>query len=134
MLNPIPELLTLSFFAPFLLRIAVGLIFLSLGYRHIVKERAATAAAVNERWGQLGTFFVWYLGIAEIAAGLLILLGLWTQIAAIVGAVIAIKMLFLKKRHAVLARESTLFYGLLLAVCLSLLVSGAGAFAFDLPL
>jgi|TARA_Y100000310_G_scaffold122869_2_gene121625 uncharacterized membrane protein YphA (DoxX/SURF4 family) len=134
MLNPIPELLTLGFFAPFILRVVAGLIFLSLGYRHAVKERAATTAAVNERWGQVGTFFVWYLGIAEVTAGLLILLGLWTQIGAVIGAVIAVKMLLLKRKHAVLAKESTAFYGLLLAICLSLLISGAGALAFDLPL
>jgi uncharacterized membrane protein YphA (DoxX/SURF4 family) len=135
MLNPFPEILFLDPLAPFILRTAVGIIFLLIGYSHLTKERReGIASDLRLKWGATGTFFIWVIGIAEILSGLSLILGLLTQIGALVGGIISIKLLWLRKTYTKIAPHSSAFYTLLFIVCLSLLFTGAGAFAFDLPL
>lgn len=136
MLNPFPELLVLSFIlAPFMLRLALGGLFLYAGWQHLSREkRASAASALRVEWGALGTYFIWVLGIVEVLVGLGLLLGLLTQIAALVGGLIALKLLLFRKRYPVIASGSAQFYILAIAICLSLLISGAGGLAFDVPL
>lgn len=134
MLNVFPDLLTFALLGPFVLRVTVGIILLVFAYTHLVQRREAIRMALSERWKSLGPIFVWYLGTFEAIAGVLLVIGFLTQIAALLVIVISLKMLVLKKKHAVLARHGTVAYILILAIALSLLVTGAGAFAFDLPL
>lgn len=134
MLNSFPDLLTYALLGPFLLRVTVGIILLSFAYTHLIRQREAIRMALSERWKSLGPIFVWHLGTLEIIAGVLLIVGFLTQIAALLVILISLKMLVLKRKHAVLARHSTVVYVLILAIALSLLITGAGAFAFDLPL
>lgn len=62
----------------------------------------------------------------SLIAGMLVFVGLFTQPAALVLAVISLAR--------VRDKDDRLLYLLLFAMALSLLFSGAGFFAFDLPL
>jgi len=132
MLNPFPDLLTYSFFAPTLLRFATASVFLYMAY--VVYTHRAQAAQtplpiVGAQWWVPGFTIVVYAAI-----GLALLFGYYTQWAAIFGAIAAWKEIFWGKRLQALFPFSRGMAFLLLAVCLSLLLTGAGAFAYDLPL
>lgn len=114
MLSLFPELLFLSSFAATLIRIALA-VFLAYeawnGMAHAsVPARAFAAAKIL------------------IAAALFV--GAWTQLAALGATIIFTLSLFVPRM-----RTSPLSATLLaLAMALSLIVTGAGAVAFDLPL
>lgn len=97
-----------------MLRIAAGLAFAYMAYRHSSETSALT----------------WTIAFAEAACAALLLAGLYTQAAALLGIAIFFAHALVRPVR-VLPLSSMLF---LFALCLSLLVTGAGAFAFDLPL
>jgi len=137
MLNIFPNLLFLGLLSPFLIRIALGIIFLWIGYSYLFKDREIIMKQISDRWPKISAPIVWFYGIFEIIAGIFLALGFLTQIAAIAGILISVDALFVKwlyKDLSSIAKYSKLFYMLIFAVSLSLLFSGAGAFAFDLPL
>lgn len=135
MLNPFPEILFLEPLAPFILRVTAGIIFLLIGYSHLTKERReGIASDLEVKWGVVGTYSAWIFGGAEVLVGISLILGFLTQIGAIIGGIAALKLLWFRKIYPRLAPDSSAFYTLLLAICLSLLFTGAGAFAIDLPL
>lgn len=124
----------LSLLAHLLLRLFVGGILLYLGFRHLRSERAALRAVFSEHWPRLATFSVWYMGVLEIVLGLMFIAGAFTQIAALVTIVFALKMLLFKKRFAHPSIPQPLFWLLMLGASVSLFITGAGAIAYDLPL
>jgi uncharacterized membrane protein YphA (DoxX/SURF4 family) len=132
MLNPFPEILFLSLFGPLLLRLSVGWIFLSFARKHLLHTRHATVSNTSE--GGLGTILLWTLIFIETAVGIALFVGFYTQIAALGGILLALMFLHLRRTHTLIAPHPAQHYLLILAVCLSLLVTGAGALAFDLPL
>ncbi|MDP6387914.1 MAG: DoxX family protein [Candidatus Pacebacteria bacterium] len=137
MLNTFPNLLFLGLLSPFLIRITVGLMFLWIGYSYLFKDRVTATNQVANRWPKLAISIVWFGGILEIITGFFLIAGFLTQIAAIAGVLIAIDALFVKWLYKDLnkvAKYSKMFYILMLVASLSLIFSGAGAFAFDLPL
>lgn len=135
MLNPFPDLLIFGLLAPLILRVALGIFFLAHGWQHMARERRESiASALRVSWGSLGTYFIWHLAGIEIIIGFAFLFGFLTQIAALIGIVIAIKLLLFRERYPMIALQSTTYYILVIAVCVSLLLSGAGALAIDIPL
>ncbi len=132
MLNTFPQLLVLGFFAPTLLRIAAACVFAMLAYKHWhnVEHIAQTRFPLVGS----GAWIPWVAVIVEGIVALCLLLGYHTQISAIVGLLAALKYAFWAGKYPsyfVLSRTAAL---LLAVVCLSLMLSGAGALAFDLPL
>jgi len=137
MLNIFPDLLFLQLLAPFMLRIAVGVMFVWIGYSYLFKDRVAVIAQISSKWPKIAKFSVLFGGTLEVITGIFLIVGLYTQAAAIAGALIAVDTLFGKFFYKELDKAlkySKVFYILILIVSLSLIVSGAGAFAFDLPL
>ena len=134
MLNPFPELLTFSLMAPFILRVVIGLIFLDLGVLKFKGEKA--------RWTELfrafnlkpSEFWVRVYGVIQIIGGVMLILGLWTQVAALAFVISVGIEMALEWREEALLKRNIVFYILLFAISLSLLLTGAGAFAIDLPL
>jgi uncharacterized membrane protein YphA (DoxX/SURF4 family) len=101
------------------------------------RDRHKVTEMLQQRWSSGASFFVWFGGTFDIIAGLLLIAGFLTQIAAIAGIFIALDALFVKwlyKDLDMMAKYSRPFYILTLMACLSLILSGAGAFAIDLPL
>lgn len=128
-------MLTYSFAAPTIIRLALGLTFIWFGYSKLTKDRASKIVFFESLKLKPGTFFVWFFGLIEIIAGAFLMLGYAAQIAAIVTSLISLSAFLIKhlKPESNL-KESKLTYLLLLAISLSLLLTGAGAFAFDIPL
>ena len=134
MLNTFPDLLTYSFFAPTLLRVAVALVFAYLAWHHWSARRACTGEIASFVSSSVagGLCMVYALIEALVALGLIV--GVYTQVAALVGAVITLKILVLKRSFHQTAPLSRTAYALVCVICISLLITGAGALALDLPL
>ncbi len=133
MLNLFPTIF-LSLFAHALLRVALGSIFLLLGYRHLLLHRAALIHVIRVHWPRLGGVGAWTFGISELILGGMFILGAYTQAAALVAILVSLKMLILRRRLIHPSIPQPLFYVLVIAISLSLFITGAGALAFDLPL
>ena len=134
MLNVFPDLLTFSFFAPFLLRVALGVVFLDFG-RHTLGKGRAQHGALFEALGlkQHGRY-VTILGALEIVVALMLILGFYTQIAALVAFIFSLEAYYLKGKHGAHIEHRRHLFFLTAVISFSLLFSGAGAIAFDLPL
>ncbi|MBV9159458.1 MAG: hypothetical protein JO019_02575 [Candidatus Kaiserbacteria bacterium] len=114
MLSLFPQILFLAPFSAFLIRLTLGYL---LGY---------TA------WKHLATpdWLIRVFGVLEVAVAASIILGIWTQAAALIAFVIALVWVLFPATKRI-TRSAALIS---LILCLSLLVTGAGAIAFDLPL
>ena len=131
-LNTFPELLTFGILAPLILRVVLGFIAIDLGYLKIGKEKL--------RWQKLfelihfhpGKYFVKALAYVEILGGLMLILGGYTQIVAIVFSVMFLCEAIIEYREETLEVRNLPFYVLMFAISLSLIFSGAGAFALDI--
>ena len=121
-----------GFFAPTIVRVAVGMLFIYAGLTHW-KKRDALADIKFPIIGK-GAWIVWGSILFHVAVGAMLVFGYYTQIAALLGAVGALKGLLLGSRYKEVFVFTRSTYLLIIAVCLSLLLSGAGAFAFDIPL
>jgi hypothetical protein len=117
MLNLFP----IQFLAPLaftILRLAIGILCLTLGYRRI------KSLSFSARLG----------GGVSFAIGILYILGAYTQLAAIISGLGAFLSLLPERYRPFppfFSRTTTL---LVIAVSLSLFITGGGAFAFDLPI
>ncbi len=114
MFSVFPELLWLTPLTFVLIRLSVALMFGYAAWKHVFH----------------GAPWLRALGILELVVAAGIFVGAWTQVAAAVGALTLIVWLFVGKMRP-FTRIETL---LALVMCASLVVTGAGLFAFDLPL
>ncbi len=118
-LSLFPALFTFEIFAPLLLRLVVSLYILHLGLQRYKKEY---------KWS---SFFYF------IASGLLFV-GLYTQAAAIAGILLNKFDFYVdyykNRKISPVSKEKYFLYALAGVILLSLLLTGPGAFAFDLPL
>ena len=123
--TPLPFLLDFSFYAPLLLRVALGVYVLAIGFSAKHKVDAEMPA-------ELSPLHVAYRAIF-IAAGIALVIGLYTQIAAIAVALLMLAGIT-DQRARITTELNRAELSLLLIIALSLMMTGAGAFAFDLPL
>ena len=115
-------------FALLFLRVVVAIIFVDSGRRHL-QDPAGRAAGLG-----LPVWFVWILGIAEVAGGVLFAAGVWVTIVGLLLAAVMFGAIFFK-----LFVWKTSFYGthgdgwyydlLILASTGVVLTSGPGALA-----
>ena len=132
MLNTFPHLLVLGFYAPMIIRVAVALAFFYVAYAQFGRREEIEQMSfpvVGET-----SLASWVSIIFHIIVGAMLLFGYYTQIAAILSILALIKSFILKKYYPHLIPLSRSSLLLLIAMCLSLLLSGAGALAQDLPL
>ncbi len=134
MLNPFPELLVYSMIAPFILRVVVGFIFIDLGILLFKGEKQRWILSLQTLRVPNPKIVVKIIGIIEIAGGVALLVGAYTQIAALVLALLNFIETYIEYKNPEVIKRTFVFYALIFAITLSLLFSGAGAFAFDLPL
>ncbi len=131
MLNPFP-IQFLALFAYAILRICIGFILVRFGIRHLnfTHSNPVTSTALTG-WQRLAFGSV---ATIELVLGLTFIVGFLTQIAALgTLALIAVVGLFTptRLRRHLPDRSFCLLLG---AAALSLFITGAGVFAFDLPL
>lgn len=132
MLNTFPSLLTYSFFAPTLLRVTVALTFAYIAYVQY-KRREEIAKMRVPMVGKIGGL-IWVALVIEALMALALLVGYCTQIAALLGLLLSIKHYVYAKKYPLVIPLGRADYIFIFVICLSILLTGAGAFAFDLPL
>ncbi len=135
LLNPFPELLNYSILAPTLLRWVLAFVLISIGIDMIRQtKRALFVAYFSSKEFPLAAFLPWKFGIAQIILGTFFLIGAFTQISVLISVYILVALYYIENRvERILPHDST-FYLVMIVVSLSLLLTGAGAFAVDLPL
>ena len=115
MFSIFPELLFLAPLGAFFMRAAAAAVFAAAAYNHTRKN----------------SFIPLYmLAALEMATSLSLAMGVGTQVGALGGLLIGIVWLISPRIRPYEVAMSLI----MLAVCASILVTGAGAFAFDLPL
>ncbi|MEK7609885.1 MAG: hypothetical protein AAB470_02070 [Patescibacteria group bacterium] len=122
MLASFPSLLAYESFAPFIIRVVLGVTLAYFGYRKI-KGRGQSSGSNSLMYG-----------IVEILIAVFLVIGLFTQIAALLNSVILVIKLGYKTRDKALLTDGINYYILLLTMAISLMFTGAGWLAFDLPL
>ena len=130
-----PELFNFSFVAPFVLRIALGIPLIIGGFRKIIAKEKTPQRI---------------LGGIVFLSGIFLVIGLFTQAAAIaVSLIIIVNSIIMRPKF--LTSETSVEIGstpvvrgqhprswterlIKLAIAVSLILTGPGMFAFDLPL
>ena len=120
MLNPFPDLLNFSLLVPTLLRIFLGGYFLMYSYS-LARRICVEHSFAKMRWAE------YVVLLLSCAGGALVLFGFLTQISALILSLVIAYSAFSQKRNY-------LFLLSLFVMSLSLLISGSGLFAFDIPL
>ncbi len=116
MLNPFP----LLFLAPvtyFILRVVLGFVLIHTSHRILTEATASTQRKL--------------VAVLLGGAGGLLVLGLYTQIGALLSFVITTLCFARQGTLPGLARTTLLF---MVVISFSLFITGAGSFAFDIPL
>jgi putative oxidoreductase len=131
MLNPFPGILVYSLFAPFILRLTLGFIFIRFGALALSSDKHRMSSAFEKFKLRPGNTFALVFGIIELLSGLSLVLGFYTQIGALVSGVISFIFLLSKLYGKPFIEGGFLFDFILLSIALSLLFSGAGFLAFD---
>lgn len=136
MLSVFPNLFNYSGLAPFILRVALGVIFIAHGYPKLFKNFSGTAQFFESIGLKPAKYLTIIVGISEFFGGIALILGFLTQIAAILIAItMFVAIVYVKKikfkKGLVDGYELDL---ILFASALALIFLGPGAFAIDLPL
>ena len=134
MLNPFPDLLMYSFIAPFILRVLLGLIFVDLGVLKLRSEKEGWLTSFETLGLRPADLFVSIYALLQIVGGLLLLIGLWTQVAALAFAIFSGIELYVEWKARDILKRDMVFYLLIFVISLSLLLTGAGKYAIDIPL
>ena len=133
MLSLFPQILFLAPAGITLLRIVAALYFAYIAWE-IYAQREEFERITVPIVGYLRKWMVILsVCILDIIA-VLLFLGAWTQVVALLGALALVKHLLFYRLFADISPFPKSTYVLLLCITLVLVVSGAGAFAFDLPL
>lgn len=134
MLNLFPGLLSYAMLGPFILRLVLALVFIDLGLLKFRSEKHRWLATFEALHLRPADFFVPLYAAVQILGGLMILIGLWTQGAALVLAVFTFCELYVEWSASTLLKRDFTFYLLIFCLSLSLIFTGAGAYSFDIPL
>lgn len=117
MLSAFPELLFLAPFAALLVRVSAAAVFALSAWDHFGRRTGP--------WSVLAT--------AETAVAFLLFVGLYTQLVAVVGLAVWGSLFYINLTQPLRARTEATWW-LMMVLLLSLVVTGPGPFAFDLPL
>ena len=130
-LTDFPQLFSYTFFVPTLLRVAAAFVFGGVAKTQW-RARTENQALLAPLLGTLSRSALTLLVAVEYAIAIALLVGWHTQIAAAVGVILALKYIFVRPRS--FSPLSSTAKWLLLVICLSLVVLGAGALALDIHL
>lgn len=122
MFSIFPDALAFQGFAPLIIRLVLGGTLAYFGYLKI--KGVGKSSGSNSK----------VYGITEVAIAFCIIIGLFTQLAALLNVLILIIKLGHKMQEKAFLSNGVNYYILLLAMALSLVFTGGGFFAFDLPL
>lgn len=120
MLSLFPSLLTYQMLSPLLVRLVLGAVIIHLAYKGL---RHAHLDSKNK-----------ILAYFEVLLGILLVIGLFVQGVALIVALILLIRIIGKIQKKAFLSDGINYYLILFVLALTLLVSGAGFLAFDLPL
>jgi len=115
-----PELYNFREFSPFILRVALAVIFINMGWQDVTKKNG---------WKIIN----FTLGVTKIATGFFLLIALYAQVAALFTIVLSFFKILIDLKSGE-CKHNLGYHILILVVSLSLLFTGPGAFSVDLPL
>lgn len=133
MLNPFPELLAFGLLAPFIIRICLGTIFVRHGYFKLFKNHESAIGSFKMA-GEWAKALVIAVGSIELIGGIMLLAGFLTQVVALSLAALVLVVTILKTKSDNVPGRDLGFMAFLFLTLISLIFSGAGFFAFDIPL
>ncbi len=129
MLNIFPNLLTYTLIAPLILRLVLGVFMVFMSYKKI--------KFINGSWFDGDRIQKISNGSQIVLAlsGILLIFGLFTQIASLLILTITLTAFLYKKQILKAVSEKDLMiHVFIMAISFSLMLSGAGFYAIDLPL
>jgi uncharacterized membrane protein YphA (DoxX/SURF4 family) len=130
-----PHLFDYQMLGIFMLRATLGLIFIYFWYEKVIRHRAVQLEFFTKLKLRPAKVFFWVVSSIEGIAGVFLVIGLYTQGAAIVTGTLMLLASFIKHhKPSVLPQNTTAFYIMLAVASFALLFLGPGAFAIDLPL
>lgn len=132
MLNPFP-ILYLAPFAYLLLRLFLSGLLIHLAFSHW-HYRNELKSVLRLSWFPYGAFVTYVFIVIEFAVAIFLLFGISTQYSALIIMAMSLKLIVLKRWFSHHSLPSRMFYILMFAIALSLFITGAGAFAVDLPI
>lgn len=121
-LSLFPYLLSHQQLSPFIIRIVLGVTLAYFGYRKMLGQGQSSGS--NSK-----TY-----GIVEIVVACFLIIGLWTQLAALLNAIILLIKIGFKIKEKKFLTDGVNYYVLLLTMAISLIFTGAGFLAIDYPL
>lgn len=133
MLSLFPGLLYLAPLATALIRVAAGLTLLYVAY-DLMAARGEIASTKFIIAGRVPQWLVLFGALVIFVASVLLIIGLYTQAAAIIGILFGLKDMVFARKYPNVMPLAAGTGALLFIMSVSLLLSGAGAFAFDLSL
>lgn len=129
-----PGLFFLTPFSATLLRIVAAYAFLYMANSMVqTREKIANLRDIP-LVGSMSPWMIWVSATITAIVGALLAIGLYTQVAAILGLIISLKHCLGMYWYPSIMPLSRGTYALLFVICISLLITGAGQIAFDLPL
>lgn len=134
MLNTFPSLLIYSPVAPFILRVVLGLILIDLGILKFRAERADWIRSFEALSLKPARVLLPIYALMQIVGGALLIIGLYTQLAALAFAIFLGIELYIEYKEKNILKRDLVFFLLTFSIALSLLFTGAGAYAVDIPL
>jgi len=120
MLSLFPSLLTYDQAGPLIIRLALGITLAYFGYEKLIKKGTSSGSNAKS------------YGAVEIIIAIFLVIGLFTQLAALLNAIILVIKLGFKARDGKLFSDGINYYVLLLAMAIALIFMGPGFFAYDL--
>lgn len=126
-----PHLFDYQFLAPTLLRFVLAAVFVAHGWSKL-RDLSGTAGFLGSLGFRPAKFWAAILGGTEFFGGVLLAVGLFTQAAAaLLGFVMLVAIWKVKRKQGFI--DGWEFDLALLAIAISLILTGPGAFAVDLP-
>lgn len=122
-------------FIALIVRLIVGYGILTLAYYHLTRGRAHFAHDLKRYFHKYAPALVVVAACIELILAVLVIIGLYTQIAALLSFILFLKILFLSKQFPHMGAESKRYYWTLCILSLALFLTGSGGyFSFDYPL
>ena len=130
-----PQLLDYQMLGIFALRVTLGFIFVYFWYEKVTHQRAERIEFFEKLKLHPAKVYFYAVSSIEGIAGVLLVIGFYTQVACVVtGALMTVATFIKWRKPSALHRNTMDFYIILAVVSFSLLFLGPGAFAIDLPL
>ena len=134
MLSIFPDLFSYGLLTPVLIRLGLFVALFYFGWMTIFRKRVLFAKKLEESKYPLADFMPWPFGVLSLVSAGFILIGFLVQGVAIVAIYLFLNFYLVDSGEKKIFSVPGIFYLVLVLFAVSLLFSGAGFWAIDLPL